>query len=139
MSPNFLLRLNISFFSVLGLLLLIYNSQIIKTTFNTNSNSSKTMLSIIGIFMLNQALYSYIALRTRDKLIKKKIFNVNILLISALIIAYSYYVIKMKGQHNPMLTILLILILIANYIALKIFRKDPYNILYNQSFVIFVQ
>lgn len=139
MSPNFFLRLNISFFSVLGLLLLIYNSQIIKTTFNTNSQSSKTMMSIIGIFMLNQALYSYIALRTRDKLIKKKIFNVNILLISALIIAYSYYVIKMKGQHNPMLTILLMLILIANYIALKIFRKDPYNILYNKSFVIFVQ
>ena len=94
---------------------------------------------MIAIFMISQALYSYIALRTRDKLIKKKICNVNILLLSALLVTYSYYVIVMGGKHNAIVTILLMFILIANYIALKIFRKDPDNMLYNQNFVIFVQ
>jgi len=133
MSPNFFLRLNISFFSVIGLLLLIFNKYIIKTTFNTTTKNSQILMYMIAIFMISQALYSYIALRTRDKLIKKKIFNVNILLLSALLVIYSYYVIVMDGKHNMMVTILLMFILIANYIALKIFRKN----LYNQNFVIF--
>ena len=133
MSPNFFLRLNISFFSVVGLLLLIFNKYIIKTTFNTTTKNAQILMYMIAIFMISQALYSYIALRTRDKLIKKKIFNVNILLLSALLVIYSYYVIVMDGKHNMMVTILLMFILIANYIALKIFRKN----LYNQNFVIF--
>ncbi len=136
MSPNFFLRLNISFFSVIGLLLLIFNKYIIKTTFNTTTKNAQILMYMIAIFMISQALYSYIALRTRDKLIKKKIFNVNILLLSALLVIYSYYVIVMDGKHNMMVTILLMFILIANYIALKIFRK---NLLYNQNFVIFIQ
>ncbi len=135
MSPNFFLRLNISFFSVIGLLLLIFNKYIIKTTFNTTTKNAQILMYMIAIFMISQALYSYIALRTRDKLIKKKIFNVNILLLSALLVIYSYYVIVMDGKHNMMVTILLMFILIANYIALKIFRKN----LYNQNFVIFIQ
>ena len=139
MSPNFFLRLNISFFFVVGLLLLIFNKYIIKTTFNTTTQNVQILMYMIAIFMISQALYSYIGLRTRDKLIKKKIFNVNILLLSALLVAYSYYVIVMGYRHNIMVTVLLMFILVANYIALKIFRKNPDNMLHNQNFVIFVQ
>lgn len=139
MSPNFFLRLNISFFSVVGLLLLIFNKYIIKNTFNTATQNVQILMYMIAIFMISQALYSYIGLRTRDKLIKKKMFNVNILLLSALLVAYSYYVIVMGYRHNIMVTVLLMFILVTNYIALKIFRKNPDNILYNQNFVIFVQ
>lgn len=139
MSPNFFLRLNISFFFVLGLLRLIFNKSLIKYVLNTKAATTILLSYIIGIFMLVQALYSYIGLRSKDKLIKKKIFNINILLISAVIITYSHYVIKQNTQYNLILVSLLMFILISNYIALKIFRKDPYNIRYNQSFVIFVQ
>lgn len=137
MSPNFFLRLNINFYLVIGLILLIFTSHIVKSSFMPNNKHITIMLYMISMFMLNQALYSYIALRSKDKLLKKKIFNINIILLSSLMIVYSYYVIIMKHKHNILITILLMFALISNYIAIKIFRKET-NILHNQNFVIFI-
>jgi hypothetical protein len=92
---------------------------------------------MISVFMISQALHSYIALRSKDKLLKKKIFNVNILLLCSLYIIYSYFVIKMKNKHNNIITLLMMFGILSNYIALKIFRKEV-NVLHNKNFVIFI-
>ena len=137
MSPNFFLRLNINFYLVLGFIILFFTKNVSKALFMTTNKYTIIMLYMISTFMISQALYSYIALRSKDKLLKKKIFNVNILLLCSLLVIYSYFVIIMKHKHNNIITLLLMLGILSNYIALKIFRKEM-NPLHNQNFVIFI-
>ena len=137
MSPNFFLRLNINFYLVLGFIILFLTTQVSKAIFMTSNKYTKIMLYMISVFMISQALHSYIALRSKDKLLKKKMFNVNILLLCSLYIIYSYFVIKMKNKHNNIITLLMMFGILSNYIALKIFRKEV-NVLHNKNFVIFI-
>lgn len=137
MSPNFFLRLNINFYLVLGFIILFLTTHVSKSLFMTSNKYTIIMLYMISMFMLSQALYSYIALRSKDKLLKKKIFNVNILLLCALLVIYSYYIIIMKHKHNNIITLLLMFGILSNYSALKIFRKVS-NPSHNQNFVIFI-
>lgn len=137
MSPNFFLRLNINFYLVLGFIILFLTTQVSKAIFMTSNKYTTIMLYMISVFMISQALHSYIALRSKDKLLKKKMFNVNILLLCSLYIIYSYFVIKMKNKHNNIITLLMMFGILSNYIALKIFRKEI-NILHNKNFVIFI-
>lgn len=137
MSPNFFLRLNINFYLVLGFIILFLTQNVSKTLFMTSNKYTIIMLYMISVFMMCQALYSYIALRSKDKLLKKKLFNVNILLLCALLLVYSYFVIIMKHKHNNIITLLLMFGILSNYIAIKIFRKVS-NPSHNHNFVIFI-
>lgn len=109
LTPNLIIKLVSSFFLVFGILGVIF--------FN---NFNK----LLGLIMI---LYSFINLkglqRKGDKKYKLNLLKINIVLLSAILIAYSVYLINKNIVDCKILVIpILTLIIIANYISIRIYK-----------------
>ena len=117
-SPNFFLKLNISFNIIIGLIIIINNY--IKNNFDLFTN-------LIGLFFIYISINNIIILKQKSSpQLKKEILKTNTFIYIVLLIFVLYNLKKLTNLNNNDLMVLFLLFFIQliNYIGYKITKVN---------------